>query len=85
MKPNSFLRLFLRRPLGLIASCWLLLAVAGSLAAPIFDTQGALRAVMSLVSNQASLVSFPNPVLDDLITTAKRTSQRLGWQADNTI
>jgi DNA-binding IclR family transcriptional regulator len=52
-----------------------------ALAAPIFDTQGALRAVMSLVSNQASLVSFPNPALDDLVTTAKRTSQRLGWQA----
>jgi DNA-binding IclR family transcriptional regulator len=51
-----------------------------ALAAPIFDTQGAVRAVMSLVSNQASLVKFPNPVLEDLIATAKRVSHRLGWQ-----
>jgi DNA-binding IclR family transcriptional regulator len=53
-----------------------------ALAAPIFDTQGGVRAVMSLVSNQASLVKFPNTVLDDLIATARRTSQRLGWQSD---
>ena len=42
--------------------------------------QGALRAAMSLVSNQASLVKFPNPVVDDLLATAKPASQRLGWQ-----
>jgi len=50
-----------------------------ALAAPIFDPQGKLRAAMSLVSNQASLVKIPNRTLDDLIETAKRTSQRLGW------
>jgi DNA-binding IclR family transcriptional regulator len=51
-----------------------------AIAAPIFDMQGVLRAAMSLVSNQASLVKFPNPVADDLLATAKRASQRLGWQ-----
>lgn len=51
-----------------------------AIAAPIFDMQGALRAAMSLVSNQASLVKFPNSVVDDLLATAKRASQRLGWQ-----
>jgi DNA-binding IclR family transcriptional regulator len=51
-----------------------------ALAAPIFDMQGTLRAAMSLVSNQASLVRFPNAVLDDLLATAKRASQRMGWQ-----
>jgi len=51
-----------------------------AIAAPIFDTQGELRAAMSLVSNQASLVKFPNAVLDDLLATARRASQRLGWQ-----
>lgn len=50
-----------------------------AIAAPIFDPQGKLRAAMSLVSNQASLVKFPNTTLDDLVETAKRTSQRLGW------
>ena len=50
-----------------------------ALAAPIFDLQGDLRAAMSLVSNQASLVDFPNRVLDDLVTTAKHISRRLGW------
>ena len=51
-----------------------------ALAVPIFDMQGTLRAAMSLVSNQASLVKFPNVVLDDLLATAKRASQRMGWQ-----
>lgn len=51
-----------------------------AIAAPIFDMQGALRAAMSLVSNQASLVKFPNPILDDLVATARRASERLGWQ-----
>ena len=51
-----------------------------AIAAPIFDTQGVLQAAMSLVSNQASLVKFPNSVVDDLLATAKRASQRLGWQ-----
>jgi DNA-binding IclR family transcriptional regulator len=51
-----------------------------AMAAPIFDMQGTLRAAMSLVSNQASLIKFPNPILDDLLATAKRASQRLGWQ-----
>lgn len=50
-----------------------------AIAAPIFDSQGKLRATMSLVSNQASLVKFPNTTLDDLVETTKRTSQRLGW------
>lgn len=50
-----------------------------ALAVPIFDTQGGLRAAMSLVSNQSSLVQFPNSILDDLIDTARRTSKRLGW------
>ena len=50
-----------------------------ALAVPIFDPQGELRASMSLVSNQGSLVRFPNAVLDDLKETAKRISQRLGW------
>jgi DNA-binding IclR family transcriptional regulator len=51
-----------------------------AIAAPIFDPQGELRAAMSLVSNQPSLVKFPNPVMDDLRETAARVSQRLGWQ-----
>jgi DNA-binding IclR family transcriptional regulator len=50
-----------------------------ALAVPIFDSQGELCASMSLVSNQASLVSFPNAVLDDLKETASRISHRLGW------
>jgi DNA-binding IclR family transcriptional regulator len=50
-----------------------------ALAVPIFDPQGQLRAALSLVSNQASLVQFPNAVLDDLKDTALRISQRLGW------
>jgi DNA-binding IclR family transcriptional regulator len=53
-----------------------------AIAAPIFDMQGLLRGVMSLVSNQGSLVVFPNAVLKDLVETAKRTSHRLGWQPD---
>ena len=53
-----------------------------AIAAPIFDMQGLLRGAMSLVSNQASLVEFPNAILSDLVETAKRTSQRLGWQPD---
>jgi DNA-binding IclR family transcriptional regulator len=51
-----------------------------AIAAPIFDPQGELRAAVSLVSNQPSLVTFPNPVIDDLRATARRISQRLGWQ-----
>jgi DNA-binding IclR family transcriptional regulator len=51
-----------------------------AIAAPIFDPQGNLRAAMSLVSNQPSLVDFPNPIMDDLRNTAKHVSQRLGWQ-----
>lgn len=50
-----------------------------AIAVPIFDSQGQLQAAISLVSNQASLVQFPNPVLDDLKATANRISQRLGW------
>jgi DNA-binding IclR family transcriptional regulator len=50
-----------------------------AIAVPIFDPQGELRASMSLVSNQASLVHFPNSILDDLNETARRISQRLGW------
>ena len=50
-----------------------------AIAAPIFDSQGQLIASISLVSNQASLVQFPNPVLDDLLATGKRISHRLGW------
>jgi DNA-binding IclR family transcriptional regulator len=53
---------------------------APAIAAPIFDPQGNLRAAMSLVSNQPSLVDFPNPIMDDLRDTAKRVSHRLGWQ-----
>jgi DNA-binding IclR family transcriptional regulator len=50
-----------------------------AIAVPIFDSQGELQATISLVSNQASLVQFPNPVLDDLRATGKRISYRLGW------
>jgi len=50
-----------------------------ALAVPIFDSQGELQATISLVSNQASLVQFPNPVLDDLKATGIRISRRLGW------
>jgi DNA-binding IclR family transcriptional regulator len=50
-----------------------------AIAVPIFDSQGELQATISLVSNQASLVQFPNPVLDDLKATGKRISHRLGW------
>jgi len=50
-----------------------------AIAVPIFDSQAQLLATMSLVSNQASLVQFPNPVLDDLLATGVRISQRLGW------
>jgi DNA-binding IclR family transcriptional regulator len=50
-----------------------------AIAAPIFDPQGKLLAAMSLVSNQASLVRFPNATLDDILKTAGRISQRLGW------
>jgi DNA-binding IclR family transcriptional regulator len=50
-----------------------------AIAVPIFDSQGELQATISLVSNQASLVQFPNPVLDDLKATGKRISYRLGW------
>lgn len=52
-----------------------------AIAVPIFDSQGELQAAISLVSNQASLVQFPNPVLDDLKETGKRISNRLGWQS----
>ena len=51
-----------------------------AIAAPIFNPQGTLRAAMSLVSNQPSLVDFPNSIMDDLRDTAKRVSHRLGWQ-----
>ena len=51
-----------------------------AVAVPIFDSQGELQAAISLVSNQASLVQFPNPVLDDLIQTGKQISFRLGWE-----
>jgi DNA-binding IclR family transcriptional regulator len=51
-----------------------------AIAAPVFDAQGEMRAAMSLVSNQSTLVKFPNPILADLLSTAKRISQRLGWQ-----
>jgi len=54
-----------------------------AIAAPIFDMQGRLRAVISLVSNQASLVKFPNSALGDLIATARRASKRLGWQPED--
>jgi DNA-binding IclR family transcriptional regulator len=50
-----------------------------AIAVPIFDSQGELQATISLVSNQASLVEFPNAVLDELKTTGKRISHRLGW------
>ncbi len=50
-----------------------------AIAAPVFDPQGDVRAAMSLVSNQASLVQFPNKVLDDLVATAARISKRIGW------
>jgi DNA-binding IclR family transcriptional regulator len=50
-----------------------------AIAVPVFDSQGELQATISLVSNQPSLVKFPNPILDDLKATGKRISQRLGW------
>jgi DNA-binding IclR family transcriptional regulator len=53
-----------------------------AIATPIFDMQSLLRGAMSLVSDQVSLVEFPNAVLEGLIDTAKRTSQRPGWRPD---
>jgi DNA-binding IclR family transcriptional regulator len=50
-----------------------------AIAVPIFDSQGQILATISLVSNQPSLVRFPNPTLDDLLATGKRISYRLGW------
>jgi hypothetical protein len=50
-----------------------------SVAAPILDLQGDLRACMALVSPSQSLVRFPNAMLDDLIKTAAETSRELGW------
>ncbi|MDB5570756.1 MAG: iclR [Hyphomicrobiales bacterium] len=50
-----------------------------AVAAPVFDPQGVLRASMSLVANQPSLVRFPNAIVTDLVETAARTSRRLGW------
>jgi DNA-binding IclR family transcriptional regulator len=50
-----------------------------AIAVPIFDSQGGVQAAISLVSNQASLVQFPNPILDDLKATGARISNRLGW------
>jgi DNA-binding IclR family transcriptional regulator len=55
-----------------------------AIAVPIFDSQGELQATISLVSNQTSLVQFPNPVLDDLRATGKRISHRLGWSDEKT-
>lgn len=52
-----------------------------AIAVPIFDSQEQLLATISLVSNQASLVKFPNPVLDDLKDTGQRISHRLGWSS----
>ena len=52
-----------------------------AIAAPIFDSQGQLVATISLVSNQASLVKLPNPILNDLQETVGRISQRLGWSS----
>ena len=49
-----------------------------ALAVPIFDLQGSLRAALSLVSNHASLVDFPNKTLDDILETGQRISRRLG-------
>jgi DNA-binding IclR family transcriptional regulator len=50
-----------------------------AIAVPVFDSQGQILATISLVSNQASLVQFPNSVVDDLKATGKRVSHRLGW------
>lgn len=55
-----------------------------AIAAPIFDPQGDLRAAVSLVSNQPSLVDFPNATADALRATAIRISHRLGWQGNTT-
>ena len=50
-----------------------------SIAVPILDLQGDLRACMALVSPSQSLVRFPNAMLDDLMGTAAETSRELGW------
>lgn len=50
-----------------------------AIAVPIFDLQGEVQAAISLVSNQASLVQFPNSIVDDLKATGVRISNRLGW------
>ena len=50
-----------------------------AIAAPILDLQGDLRACMALVSPSESLVRVPNPILDDLMETARATSRGLGW------
>jgi DNA-binding IclR family transcriptional regulator len=54
-----------------------------AIAAPILDLQGDLRACMALVSPSESLVRLPNPVMDDLLATVRKTSQGLGWAAKN--
>ncbi|ARP99687.1 hypothetical protein CAK95_11755 [Pseudorhodoplanes sinuspersici] len=45
-----------------------------ALAAPICDPQGKLRAAMSLVSNQSSLVKFPNST--SMISSKPRSERR---------
>lgn len=50
-----------------------------SIAAPILDLQGNLLAVIALVGPDQSLVEFPNAVLTDLLATAARTSEALGY------
>jgi DNA-binding IclR family transcriptional regulator len=50
-----------------------------AIAAPILDLQGDLRACIALVSPSESLVRVPNPILDDLLDTARATSRGLGW------
>ncbi|HTH99131.1 MAG TPA: IclR family transcriptional regulator [Stellaceae bacterium] len=50
-----------------------------SIAVPILDLQGDLRACIALVSASESLVRFPNPMLDDLLRTARETARGLGW------
>jgi DNA-binding IclR family transcriptional regulator len=53
-----------------------------SIAAPVRDLQGNLLAVIALVGAAQSLVDFPNPVLDDLLATAERTSRSLGFSPE---
>lgn len=51
-----------------------------AISAPILDLQGDLRAAISLVSSDPSIVSAPNEVIDRLVASADVISRKLGWE-----